>query len=157
MLTRLLQLVRKQAASGTGQQMLARISDMLNKPEGGAAVHEVIAGPETPMGSAEANEALRKLLRAHGDDGRSVRSVQHYIYPSKDRTPRAEETVITYLASYDGAARDGAGGLIFEHDTTLAPEVFDAFTARLQRDLARLGWDYDGWESAVTTSEERTG
>jgi hypothetical protein len=122
------------------------------------AVHEITAGPETPMGSKAANDALRQMLRIHGDDGTAPREVVHYAYPSKHHTPSPPQAVRDYLAAHDGEVRNAVqkGGLLFIQQRDVLAETFDPFTAKLRADLAALGWDYDGWECAVEASGNDT-
>ena len=42
-------------------------------------------------------------------------------------------------------------GLVMEHHRSVAADDFDAFTTELSAYFDERGWDYDGWECAVTT------
>ena len=38
---------------------------------------------------------------------------------------------------------------MIEETRDVLADTFDPFTEKLRKDLATLGWDYDGWECAV--------
>ncbi len=109
------------------------------------------------MGEPEANNQVRDVLRSMGDDGSSVRHVIHYAYPGKQADPDIRATMASELKARGFEVMDAVngGGFVMEHNRSVAPGDFDAFTQELSAWFAERGWDYDGWECAV--AEETAG
>lgn len=104
------------------------------------------------MGTAAANEEVRSRLAALGDNGSSPRHVLHYAYPREGtgllQRPAMIDELIKQGLQVSDAASDN--GLVMEHHRPVAPDDFDAFTSELSAYFDERGWDYDGWECAVT-------
>lgn len=103
---------------------------------------------------ALSNEAVRAMLRAHGDDGVATRHVRHYAYP-KYNAPFVRAELITQLHSrgFEVSESQAEEGLVMEHYCPVAGEDFDRVTAELRDWFAENGWDYDGWECAVVSPD----
>lgn len=104
------------------------------------------------MGTAVANEEVRSRLAALGDDGSAPRHVLHYAYPRQGTGLLQRPAMIDELTKLDLQVSDAASdnGLVMEHHRSVAANDFDAFTAKLSAYFDERGWDYDGWECAVT-------
>lgn len=97
------------------------------------------------------NDRVRQQLLTYGDDGRRPRHVVHYAYPIDGRPGDDAGQIIDLLTGQGYQARPAQtnDGVVFEHHAAVAGPAFDARTRNLTDDLARRGWDYDGWECAV--------
>ena len=104
----------------------------------------VTCGPDTYA----KNEAVRDALLGYGDDGRELRSVVHFFYPSPAISDPS--AMITNLKAYGYEVKAAQNqGLVAEHQSEVSSGSFDRETQGLD-DLARkLGWSYDGWECEV--------
>lgn len=102
------------------------------------------------LGSAAANKLVIHQISAQGDDGRAERHVRHFAYP-RGTEPRNRTDAVDLLteAGLDVSDTQYRGGLLAEHYAAVADAEFDQLTDSLREELARLGWDYDGWECAV--------
>ncbi|MXQ07674.1 hypothetical protein GQ651_07430 [Alphaproteobacteria bacterium GH1-50] len=105
---------------------------------------------------ANKNDAVRKALAGYGDDGTRPRHVIHFAYAKKggQDAAAAEEIIRRYLAPDVLEPAEVGDGIRFEQNREVASAEFDAMTDGLERDLAEIGWEYDGWECAVETGEE---
>jgi hypothetical protein len=111
---------------------------------------ELGAKQATLANEALSNEAVRAMLRAHGDDGAATRHVLHYAYPKHDAPfVRAELVAQLHTRGFQVSDAEAENGLVMEHYRPVAGEDFDVFTAELRDWFADNGWDYDGWECAV--------
>jgi len=102
------------------------------------------------------NDAVRTALAAEGDDGRTVRKVEHFAYPQGFFSRFKKPAVAEALAEKGFNIRDAhsAGGLIFSHEVSVSSESFDALTLELFTLMPEYNWVYDGWESIVLRSTE---
>lgn len=109
-------------------------------------------GRKTPPSSRTiANNAIRQQLASYGDDGRAVRHVIHFAYPTDKGDSASRSGMVADLAARGFDVRDAAadGGLVLEHHRPVAANDFDDFSADLEAWFSEHGWDYDGWECAV--------
>lgn len=99
----------------------------------------------------EKNDAVRRSLAGYGDDGNRPREVIHYAYPYQGADLSTRPDIVKALQAQGFAVRDAAShsGLIFDHESVVAGEEFDAFVESLERWFADLRWEYDGWECAI--------
>ncbi|HEV7692831.1 MAG TPA: ribonuclease E inhibitor RraB [Hyphomonadaceae bacterium] len=105
----------------------------------------------------ELNDAVRKLLAEHGDNGSAARHVVHYVYPSKKDKPSPRSQVKAELEALGFKVRNAAmdGGLIFEHHVPVAEDGFDELTEQLEEWLDGMSWGNDGWEAALSAGEPK--
>lgn len=105
------------------------------------------------MGTAAANEEVRSRLAALGDDGSAPRHVLHYAYPREGTGLLQRPAMMDELTKQGLKVSDAVSdnGLVMEHHRSVAADDFDAFTTELSAYFDERGWDYDGWECAVTT------
>ncbi len=108
------------------------------------------AKPNTLMSEVVANESVRAMLKAQGDDGSATRHVRHYAYP-KDNDPPVRAELVAQLRArgFEVSDSEVENGLIMEHHRPVAGEEFDRLTAELRDWFADSGGDYDGWECAM--------
>lgn len=109
-------------------------------------------GSKTPLDSrSAANDAIRQNLASYGDDGRAVRHVLHYAYPTEKADNASRVGMIVQLGARGFEIKDAAskGGLILEHYRPVAANDFDKFSSDLEDWFNDRGWEYDGWECAV--------
>lgn len=111
--------------------------------------------PKPQLGSAQSNDEVRMVLTSMGDDGSSVRHVVHYAYPGKGADMSQRDTLKAELKAKGFDVEDAANGngFVMEHHRSVAGEDFDDFTGNLSTWFSERGWDYDGWECAVTAAE----
>ncbi len=112
----------------------------------------------TSMGSREANDAVRKQLASMGDDGRAIRHVLHYAYPTRSADRARRREMIAELTARDLMVSNAATrkGLVMEQFRSVAAATdFDAYTTALADWFAERGWEYDGWECAVAVHGAR--
>jgi hypothetical protein len=105
-------------------------------------------------GSPESNDVVRAELARHGDNGRRVRKVLHFAYPSPgggNTKPAVREFVAlgVSVAGYRNIREVDETGVVFERRQSIASAKFDEQTALLVSILHQLGWAYDGWEAEV--------
>ncbi len=110
------------------------------------------------LDQAAANEQIRQILRKHGDDGSTLRTVEHFAYPSKSGEGAEASAVEALLKQFGFATKPAVqdGGLIAEHESAVAAGEFDLFTTRVAAAIGELGWDYDGWGCPVVTRKENS-
>jgi hypothetical protein len=109
-------------------------------------------GKKKPLTSrAAANDAVRDRLAEEGDDGRAVRHVLHYAYPTEKADMAARSGMIAELAGQGFDVRDAAvdNGVVLEHYRSVAGSDFDRISSDLETWFANRNWDYDGWECAI--------
>ena len=118
------------------------------------AVMSINARQETLANETLANESVRAMLTAHGDDGAATRHVRHYAYP-KHNAPfvRAELIAQLRLRGFEVSDAEVEDGLVMEHYRPVAGEEFDRLTAELRDWFSENGWDYDGWECAIVAPD----
>lgn len=109
------------------------------------------------MGSPAANDAVRRQLAAHGDDGAAPRHVVHYAYPMTGNDLAGREAMAGALAArgFKVSTAASRSGFILEQTRAVLADDFDALTAELSGWFAERGWEYDGWECAVETTQTR--
>ncbi|HYD73877.1 MAG TPA: hypothetical protein VEF55_12130, partial [Candidatus Binatia bacterium] len=75
----------------------------------------ISAKQETLASEAIANESVRAMLRAHGDDGSATRHVRHYAYPKADALPVRKDLVSHLRASgFEVSDAQADNGLVME-------------------------------------------
>lgn len=117
------------------------------------------ASDEKPAGAgsgrAAINDRVRAALAAEGDDGTRIRHVIHFAYPLEGggHDQQAARDLVVWTGC-EFTETDDSSGIVFEHMREVASDDFDRATERLARDLASIGWTYDGWECAVVTGKE---
>jgi hypothetical protein len=97
-----------------------------------------------------ANDAVRAVLAAQGDDGQVPRRVMHMLAPAAGG--ETNETVVRdYLVLQGGTVHDseGGNGLILEETCAVAPEAFDTRVMALEKALEAWKWQYIGWEGPL--------
>ncbi len=99
---------------------------------------------------------VRGALSQRGDDGTRERSVKHFVYPRAGRRVATEREIVAALAPYDMTMRknDEEPGLVFEYYREVASAEFDAQVVEIEGLVRSLGWEYDGWESAVSPGQQ---
>jgi hypothetical protein len=112
------------------------------------------------------NDAVRRALAQHGDDGTRVRHVIHFAYPavtptgvaavSRAQAERVAQDIVPDLGftHRPDATGPNAAGIVFEQYREVASAAFDALTDRREDAMAAVGWTYDGWECAVETGDD---
>ena len=113
------------------------------------------ASDAMPAAQLSDNDRIRAALRASGDDGTAIRQVVHYAYPEAEDAVAVDDVrdTLAWIAPRVVRMADGAG-LRLEQEREVASEAFDAMTEQFKRDLAAIGWSYDGWECAVVTGDQ---
>jgi hypothetical protein len=108
------------------------------------------------MGSPASNDAVRATLKSYGDDGTRARHVLHYAYPPGGDDLLDRPAMIQHLKRRGFEVKDAAvgEGLVLEHHRPVAADDFDAVTVELSAWFTERGWDYDGWECAVSGPED---
>ncbi len=92
--------------------------------------------------------------KAQGDDGTSVRQIDHWTYFDAEATARpfvdwAEKNGFVHDEEYSGPADDGKYCVRLHHQGTLELSELTHHTIQLRRKAEQLGGDYDGWETPV--------
>ncbi len=113
---------------------------------------------EPVAGSPEFNDGVRRALAGFGDDGSEIRHVLHYAYPEEDADPNGRIFIVDELRmrGFDVRDANAGDGLVLEHYESVAGDAFDGLTADLSAFFAARGWDYDGWECAVSVGESQS-
>ncbi len=113
------------------------------------------ASETTPVAQMSDNDRIRAVLKASGDDGTAIRQVVHYAYPEAEDAVSTQDVrdTLSWIAPNVVQTADGAG-LRLEQEREVASEAFDAMTEQFKRDLAAIGWSYDGWDCAVVTGDQ---
>jgi hypothetical protein len=98
------------------------------------------------------NEEVRKVLLEHGDDGRSVRLIQHYAYfATAEAASQYREFVSARGYQLDREANDASQprpwSIVFSK--LQAPKDIDSEAGLLDLSAVKLGGEYDGWETKV--------
>lgn len=98
------------------------------------------------------NEEVRRVLREHGDDGRSVRLIQHFAYFTTEKAAlQYRELVSARGYQVDLEANDASPprSWSIEFSKLQAPNDIDGETGFLDSSAVKLGGEYDGWETKV--------
>ncbi|WP_208347657.1 ribonuclease E inhibitor RraB [Pseudaestuariivita rosea] len=123
---------------------------------------EVISDVSSPKpltasfaGSVAANDAVRQVLRTHGDDGEAPRHTIHYAYAMGRLGTEKKAEVRAYLENLGFSVADATTeeGFVLDTTGTVAGDDFDRLTTKLQKELEAMHWDYDGWECAVESAK----
>ena len=106
------------------------------------------------LGSPKANKLVVAQIAEQGDDGTQERHVRHFAYPLRGPRAVGQDYAVELFADagLDVSEAQYRGGVIGEHYAAVAEEEFDQLTDSLRDELARMGWEYDGWECAVLKS-----
>jgi hypothetical protein len=107
------------------------------------------------IGSKFLNDSVRRQLADLGDDGSTPREVTQFVYPLAIQSRQPAEVVRRHLERLGMVVTNtqSGGGLIGTQTREVASADFDALTASLVTEMAELGWQYDGWETAVVHPE----
>lgn len=101
------------------------------------------------------NEEVRAVLRKQGDDGKIARSVQHYAYFPSWRAEKSYRDFLTareYKIDRESNESPHANPWAIIFSKVQFPNAIDDETAQLDANAARLGGDYDGWETSIVRS-----
>lgn len=96
-------------------------------------------------------------LEKHGDDGSTLRIVEHWSYFSDEHSANAfvqwaVADRFTYQPQYSGSEDDGRRCIRLSHTGTLNLDDITSHTIALRRKASELGGEYDGWEVPVVKS-----
>ncbi|MBI1383477.1 MAG: hypothetical protein GC150_01000 [Rhizobiales bacterium] len=100
------------------------------------------------------NDKVRKALAGHGDNGRAVRHVLHFLFHDDDAT-FTEAAMAEELRGlgFEVDLAKCRNGVIAEEYREVASTDFDETTEALSQFARARGWQYDGFECAVEIAD----